>query len=55
MDYFMADVSDMAVRRGDRAVLFGNSINANTVNDTFGGFFYEFLCNLALRAERVYF
>lgn len=55
MDYFMVDVSDMDVRPGDRAVLFGKNIDANTVNDDFGGFFYEFLCNFALRAKREYF
>lgn len=56
MDYIMAGIPDgMLIQPGDRAILSGEGIPAEDLSDNSEAAFYEFLCNLGLRAKKIYF
>lgn len=56
MDYLMAGIPDgLRLNRGDRALLYGEGIPAEEFSENTEATYYEFLCNLGLRAKKIYF
>ena len=54
MDMCMADVTDLSVRPGDVAEIFGRRVNAGDVAALCGTIHYELLCAVSPRVPRIY-
>jgi alanine racemase len=55
MDMCMVDITGIAVREGDRAIIFGEDLPVSEVAATLGTISYEILTSIGQRVKRVYF
>ncbi|SFG25498.1 UDP-N-acetylmuramoyl-tripeptide--D-alanyl-D-alanine ligase [Algoriphagus hitonicola] len=55
MDMVMVDVTGMAVRTGDEAVVYGQEISLKELSERIGTIPYELLTNISSRVKRVYY
>jgi len=55
MDMCMVDITGIAAREGDRAIIFGEDLPVGEVADTLGTISYEILTSIGQRVKRVYF
>jgi alanine racemase len=55
MDMCMVDITGIAVREGDKAIIFGEDLPVSEVAATLGTISYEILTSIGQRVKRVYF
>ena len=55
MDMCMVDITEIAAREGDRAIIFGENLPITEVAETLGTISYEILTSVGQRVKRVYF
>jgi Alr-MurF fusion protein len=55
MDMCMVDITGIAAREGDRAIIFGEDLPVSEVAETLGTISYEVLTSIGQRVKRVYF
>jgi len=55
MDMCMVNITGIAAREGDRAIIFGEDLPVSEVADTLGTISYEILTSIGQRVKRVYF
>lgn len=55
MDLFMADVTDVDCREGDKVEVFGEHINVQELADALGTIPYEVLTSVSARVKRIYY
>jgi alanine racemase len=55
MDMVMVDVSDVDVKAGDEAIIYGEQISLKDLADRIGTIPYELLTNISSRVKRVYY
>jgi len=55
MDMCMVDITGIAAREGDRAIIFGEDLPVSEVAETLGTISYEILTSIGQRVKRVYF
>lgn len=55
MDMVMVDVTDLEVKAGDEAIIYGDQISLKELADRIGTIPYELLTNISTRVKRVYY
>lgn len=55
MDMVMVDVSELNVKAGDEAIIYGEQISLKELADRIGTIPYELLTNISTRVKRVYY
>jgi alanine racemase len=55
MDMVMVDVTDIEVKAGDEAIIYGSQISLKDLADRIGTIPYELLTNISSRVKRVYY
>ena len=55
MDMVMVDVSELDVKAGDEAIIYGEQISLKELADRIGTIPYELLTNISTRVKRVYY
>jgi Alr-MurF fusion protein len=55
MDMTMVDVTEIEVKAGDEAVIYGEQISLKKLADRIGTIPYELLTNISTRVKRVYY
>lgn len=55
MDLFMADVTDVACKIGDKVEIFGDHVTATEIADKLGTIPYEVLTSVSTRVKRIYY
>ena len=54
IDMFMVDITDIDAKDGDKVILMGKDIDADTIAEMCQTISYEIICGIGSRVKRVY-